>query len=332
MGFIESRGQAGTGHASVPGSESDRAPDHYRAVVREVARQPRLASHVIAFANEKGGVGKSTLAFHTIMALSHQNYRVLAIDLDVRQQTLEHAFQMRDATARQLKIDLPSPQHLFVDRHSLPVLMQEIARMGRSFDVIAIDLPGFDTPLARRVIALADTLISPVNNSFADLDTLGRLHPVTMDIKHPGGFASMAMGMREARREAGRKPFDWVVVKNRLRGCEHRLRDQVNDALERLSSEIGFRIAPSVRERLAYRELLPFGLTHRDLKLIPEVARLRPRKDDEIAALLEALALPERRPPVAARPARETAALRPRNTGTYRKQLRRQLGTRREIA
>ncbi|MEG7616795.1 division plane positioning ATPase MipZ, partial [Listeria monocytogenes] len=48
----------------------------------------RPQSHIIVFANEKGGVGKSTTAFHTCIALCNAGEKVAAIDVDLRQLTL----------------------------------------------------------------------------------------------------------------------------------------------------------------------------------------------------------------------------------------------------
>src|SRR5258708_15243031 len=40
-------------------------------------------------------------------------------------------------------------------------------------DVIVIDTPGRDDPVARAAILRADTLVTPMNDSFVDLDLIG---------------------------------------------------------------------------------------------------------------------------------------------------------------
>ena len=267
--------------------------EHASVTVQDACNRPRPAAHVIVFANEKGGVGKSTLAFHSCMALSHMGASVLAIDLDRRQQTLHRALETRDATARALQVELPRPRHMVLEKHSIAQLVQEMNRQGNDCDFIIIDIAGHDSPLARRAIAMADTLVTPVNNSFADLDPLAWFSAVSRRFNRPGPFAAMIKGLREERVRRGFPALDWVVVKNRVRGCEQRLQAKIDKTLCSLSDHLNFRIAQGVSERVAYRELLPFGLTHRDLRFIPKVGRLRPRNGDEIARLVRELNLPK---------------------------------------
>ena len=43
--------------------------------------------------------------------------------------------------------------------------------------MIVIDTPGRDDPVARAAILKADTLVTPMNDSFVDLDLIGQVHP-----------------------------------------------------------------------------------------------------------------------------------------------------------
>src|SRR5690606_30807674 len=104
--------------------------EHPSIVVQDIMRRRRPDAHVIVFANEKGGVGKSTLAFHCALALAHAGKRVLAIDCDRRQQTLHHMLEARDATMRTLRIGLPRPDHTVLLKQSGALLLQEIERLG----------------------------------------------------------------------------------------------------------------------------------------------------------------------------------------------------------
>jgi chromosome partitioning protein len=69
--------------------------EHPRVVLADVANRPRGTAKVITVANEKGGVGKSTLAFHLAVALADIGHKVLAVDLDRRQQSLSRALIAR---------------------------------------------------------------------------------------------------------------------------------------------------------------------------------------------------------------------------------------------
>lgn len=184
---------------------------------RELKARPQSRGHVTVFANEKGGVGKSTFAFHTCMALCNAGFKVAAIDLDHRQQTLNRALENREGTARRLKIELPRPKNVTLRHQTGASLNQEIARIGSDADYILIDAPGHDSPMARLAIAMADTLVTPVNGSFVDLDLLGQFDPVSMKLKRFGNFYKLVQEMREVRDYQGNPPVDWVVTQNRQR-------------------------------------------------------------------------------------------------------------------
>lgn len=267
---------------------------HPLVVVQDILSRPRPQGHVIVFANEKGGVGKSTLAFHCAVALCDAGHKVAAIDLDRHQQTLTSALANREATARSLQVDLPRPRHAVLHNQSGAQMSQEIARIGSSCDFIVIDAAGHDSAIARRAIAFADTLVTPVNSSFVDVDLLGKLDPVTMHLKEPGHFGRLVNELREERVRCGMVPLDWIVMKNRARSAEVRQQVRIDQALERLAGRIGFRIGQGLSERVAYRELFLFGLTHLDLKRIPRLARMQARTGEEILRLVADLALPER--------------------------------------
>ena len=142
-------------------------------------------THVIVFANEKGGTGKSTTAVHTAVALTSTGHTVAAIDLDTRQKTMTRYLDNREATARRRQIDLPSPRHVTLDLMTPAGLDQEMARVGSGADFIVIDTPGRDDPVSRAAIARADTIVTPINDSFVDLDLIGQVDAETFRVKRP---------------------------------------------------------------------------------------------------------------------------------------------------
>jgi len=275
------------------------------AVLRDLATRRRPRGHVITFANEKGGVGKSTLAFHCALALAHQGMRVLVVDCDRRQQTLDRLLEARDGTVRALRVELPQPRHVVLTQQTSAQLTQEIERVGGDCAFVLIDLPGQDSPIARRAIALADTLVTPVNCSPTDLDALGRINPVSRRFRGPGPFADLVTALRAERLAQGRPTFDWVVAKNRVRRCEHRLLAAVDYNLSTMARHLGFRVIDALTERVGYRELMPFGLSQLDLRLIPDIGASRSGSSGELRGLVESLQLP--RPAVRATPARRQA-------------------------
>ncbi|MEL7728007.1 division plane positioning ATPase MipZ [Citromicrobium bathyomarinum] len=277
-----------------------------RNIVTEIVSRPRLHPHIITFANEKGGVGKSTLAFHVTVALAHAGRKVVAIDLDRRQRTLERGLTYRGGTASNLGIALPCAQYAVLDQPSTASLYQTINRLGGDADFVVLDAAGADSPIFRRVVALADTLITPINASFLDLELLGRLNPVSGIPESAGCFGQTVSDLRREKLAHQLGRTDWVVVKNRVRSAEKRHIGRVDQALERLSVAHDFRIGQGLSERVAFRELFQFGLTHLDLDLIPGMTQPQASSRSEIAALIADLGLqvePRVRASAAQRPA-----------------------------
>lgn len=270
----------------------DLGGEHPGVVLHDVASRPRPGGHVIVFANEKGGVGKSTLAFHTAIALCDAGKKVAVIDLDHRQATLSGALVNREATCRLLKVGLPSPRYVAFAQSSAAMLSQEIARIGSDCAYVLIDVAGGDSPIARRAIAMADSLVTPVSSSFADIDLLGQFDAINLRLKRLGRFSRLVEGLRKARASVRMPDLDWIVVPNRSRRSGSNNEAIIGGALEKLAKIAGFRLARGLGERVAYRELFLYGLTHFDLKRIPHLARVKANARDEISQLLADLQLP----------------------------------------
>ena len=231
----------------------------------------------IVVGNEKGGAGKSTVAMHLAIALARTGHRTGVIDLDVRQKTLTRYLENRHAYMERHGISLPTPKF-----HDLPevderhletgedpddqMLSMAVDTLESESDFILIDCPGSHTRLSYGAHALADTLITPMNDSFVDFDLLARTDGDTSKILGPSVYAEMVWDARKLRAKAGHRPADWLVVRNRLGSQQMINRRKVNDALVELSRRIGFRLAPGFSERVTFRELFPHGLTLLDLQ------------------------------------------------------------------
>lgn len=231
-------------------------------------------AHIIVVGNEKGGSGKSTTCMHVGTALARMGHRVGALDLDLRQRSFGRYIENRRAYMAQAGLDLPTPDYR--DLASVPVSAGEhpqderLARAVEAFhgekDFIVIDCPGSHTRLSQVAHTLADTLITPMNDSFVDFDLLARIDPMTGKVKGPSIYAEMVWGARQLRAQAGLKPIDWIVVRNRLGAQQMHNKKKVGAALDDLSRRIGFRVLPGFSERVIFRELFPRGLTLLDLK------------------------------------------------------------------
>ncbi|MDP3338953.1 division plane positioning ATPase MipZ [Frigidibacter sp.] len=234
-------------------------------------------AHIIVTGNEKGGSGKSTTCMHVATALCRMGWRVGALDLDVRQKSFGRYLENRRAFAARQGITLPMPDYRElpeIDAASLGPnenvfdhrLSAAVAALDADCDFILIDCPGSHTRLSQVAHSLADTLITPLNDSFIDFDLLARTDPETGRVLGPSIYAEMVWNARQLRAKAGLKPIDWIVLRNRL-GAQHmHNKKKVGEALTSLSRRIGFRVAPGFSERVIFRELFPRGLTLLDLK------------------------------------------------------------------
>ncbi len=234
-------------------------------------------AHIIVFGNEKGGSGKSTSCMHVATALARMGHRVGALDLDLRQRSFGRYVENRRAfIAREGKAlacpdyrELPEadPDSLAPGENPFDHrLSAAVAALEPVSDFIVIDCPGSHTRLSQVAHSLADTLVTPLNDSFVDFDLLARIDPDTGKVKGPSIYAEMVWNARQVRAQAGLKPIDWIVMRNRLGAQQMHNKKKVGAALEELSRRIGFRVAPGFTERVIFRELFPRGLTLLDLR------------------------------------------------------------------
>jgi chromosome partitioning protein len=249
--------------------------------------------HFIVFANEKGGTGKSTTAVHTVIALAASGHRVGALDLDARQRTMTRYLENRDATMRRLDKELPRAAYEVLEDHSESGLSAAIERLSAQADAIVVDTPGRDDEVARLAILKADTLVTPMNDSFVDLDLIGQVHPENYKITKPSFYAELIWNSRTQRAKTTGKSVDWVVLRNRLQHVEsHNLR-RVGAALDELARRIGFRVIPGLGERVIYRELFPKGLTLLDFEHLGEVGIGHITARQELREMIAGLGIPE---------------------------------------
>ncbi|AGH49950.1 MULTISPECIES: division plane positioning ATPase MipZ [Sphingomonas] len=251
------------------------------------------AAHLIVFANEKGGSGKSTTAVHVAVALAAAGRRVAALDLDTRQRTLGRYMENREATSRRQLIELPTPRAETFDPARGEPINEQIDRLAADADVVVIDTPGRDDQHALAAIARADTLVTPINDSFIDLDLIGQVDPETYKIRRPSFYAEVVWDARKARAKTDGKTVDWVLLRNRLQHVEARNMRRVANALDELARRVGFRVIPGLSERVIYRELFPKGVTLLDLSAIgePGIAHIAARQ--ELREMVSGLALPD---------------------------------------
>ncbi|WP_353257809.1 division plane positioning ATPase MipZ [Hyphomonas sp.] len=233
-------------------------------------------ARVIVIGNEKGGAGKSTVSVHLSIALLCIGKKVGVIDLDVRQRSLTRYLENRTRWMQNTNAVLKMPEIVRLEASKERDLdraeaeesqrfLMSLSRLKRECDFIIIDAPGGDTFLSRLAHMHADTLITPLNDSFVDFDLLGDVNPQTLEVLRPSFYSEMVWNCRKTKAQTSRRPIDWVVMRNRMSPLAARNKERVGGALEHLSKRIGFRLAPGLSERVIYRELFPAGLTLLDL-------------------------------------------------------------------
>lgn len=258
---------------------------------------PRKAAHRIVFANEKGGTGKSTTAVHIAVALSYMGARVTALDLDSRQRTTHRYMENRFATMQRRETELPTPACEVFKGRSEQALLVAIDRLEKDCDFLIIDNPGRDDPIARCAVENADTLVTPMNDSFVDFDLIGQVDPESFKVKKLSFFAELIWESRMKRSKAtlsdARPEMDWIVVRNRTGYTEARNMARIERALTEMAKRVGFRVVHGLSERVIYRELFPSGLTLLDKGQLGDLGTSHLVARQELRALLMALKLPE---------------------------------------
>jgi chromosome partitioning protein len=264
-------------------------------------------AHVVVLANEKGGSGKTTTAMHVVAALLKAGQRVASIDADSRQKSLTHYVANRRRWAKKCGVTLELPNHHAIERANGPSVDENEAAEFAAFaaavngvetthDFVVVDTPATDSYLMRLAHAMADTLITPLNDSFVDFDVLASIDPESYEVTGTSHYAEVVREARRQRRIVEEGETDWIVMRNRVGQFETRSGRQIADGLADLSRRLNFRVAEGFSERVIYRELFPRGLTVLDTL---DEATLGSRASlshfaarQEVRTLIDALKLP----------------------------------------
>lgn len=249
--------------------------------------------HFIVFANEKGGTGKSTTAVHVAIALAAAGRRVAALDLDSRQRTTARYLENRHASMKKAGLDLPMVRFATSDCSTQQEFEGHLERLSEDTEFLIIDTPGRDDPFARLAASRANTLVTPMNDSFVDFDLIGQVDSETFKVRRPSFYSELIWDARKARAKQDGVTIDWVVLRNRLQHIEARNMRRVGAALDELSRRVGFRVIPGLSERVIYRELFPSGYTLLDFAAIPEAGLSHVAARQELREMISALALPD---------------------------------------
>ena len=173
---------------------------------------------IIAIANTKGGVGKSTIAVHLTAWLHEQGHKVKLIDCDSRQ--LSSSEWLLEACPDVASVILDDANEV----------LEELWPLAKEYDYVIVDGPGTETEISRSILMRADLAIMPCKASMLEARALTkatRLLFQAQDTRNglPNG----------------------VIILNMV-GSRHRLTNDMVDAAEVLG-------LPLAKQRIVRREV-----------------------------------------------------------------------------
>lgn len=266
-------------------------PSHSRVEIPDVpalgASEPRSLPRVIAIANQKGGVGKTTTTVNLGAALSELSYRVLVIDLDPQGNATTglgvdarnfdlsmYDVMMHDAPLEDC-IEPTNLQNLFVVPATIDLAGVEIELVSAfsrelklkravdavvdEFDFVLIDCPPSLGLLTVNGLAAAREVLVPIQCEYYALEGLGQLlrnvHLVATNLNSELEVSTIVLTMFDART---RLAID--VAEEVRRHFTERVCRSVIPRTVRLSEAPSFGqpitvFDPTSRGAVAYREL-----------------------------------------------------------------------------
>lgn len=112
---------------------------------------------IISILNQKGGVGKTTLAVHVATALAQRGLKVLLVDADPQSSSLDWSAS-REGEPLFPVIGLPKPS-----------LHRDMPALAADYEAVVIDGPPRVNELARSAIMASDIVLVPVQPSPYDV-------------------------------------------------------------------------------------------------------------------------------------------------------------------
>lgn len=261
------------------------------------------APHIIVLGNEKGGTGKSTVSMHVIVSLLKDGFSVGSMDLDARQGSLTRYIENRKTQALSHNLLCPDHHalyksekpHLEEAQHEEQELFLRTLEAMKHHHFIVIDTPGSDSYLSRLAHAYAHTLVTPLNDSFIDLDMIVRLDGPAFNVVRPSTYAEMVWEQKKQKALRKDGSIDWIVMRNRLSSIHAKNKEDMFRILETLSKRMGFRLTAGFSERVIFRSLFVQGLTLLDLEdTQTQILLSHVSARQELRELLQAMRLPEK--------------------------------------
>lgn len=121
-----------------------------------LAKQPKI----LAFANQKGGAGKSTGAVHAADWFAQKGYSTILVDADGQQSS--------SGWLKELKL----PCKVISDPE---VLFDELPKLTDAYDIVVIDGPGNASEVTKALLIRSNLVLIPCRDSMIDLASTGKI-------------------------------------------------------------------------------------------------------------------------------------------------------------
>jgi chromosome partitioning protein len=248
---------------------------------------PRPTPRILAVANQKGGVGKTTTAVNLGAALAELGYRVLVVDLDpqgnattglgidarsfelsmydvlMRDVSLDDAVEptsMKNLFVAPATIDLAGAEIELVPSFSRELkLRRALEAVSGDFEFILIDCPPSLGLITVNGLAAADEVLVPIQCEYYALEGLGQLlrnvHLVQANLNDKLEVTTIVLTMYDARTKLAEQVADEVRIHFGNKVCRNVIPRTV-----RISEAPSFGqpitvFDPTSRGAIAYREL-----------------------------------------------------------------------------
>lgn len=130
---------------------------------------------IIAIVGQKGGVGKTTIAFNFAINGIYENIKTLLVDTDPQSSSAQCLTWRKETLKGKLSEGSPNPPKLYQLKGDVydPLLDQ-----SGVYPLIIVDTGGVDSIEMRSAVLAADIVVCPVRPGNMDIDTLGKMNQI----------------------------------------------------------------------------------------------------------------------------------------------------------